>query len=208
MNNSDRKRVYAVAALWTALAVQAVWIVLNAFVIHAEPAASAIGLVTVVVFAAFAIWPRGWLTVVVRVVMAAEFLLAVADRFGVFGGNGSPGVSWGDFAHFVAYTQTVTGFLPSALAPALAVIATIAEIVAGVGLLFGVWLRVAALGSAVLLGTYAVSMALTLPVAELFSYSVPLLGAGMVVLAMAARTPLTMDALVARRRRPAAVATA
>src|SRR5262249_15683575 len=62
-----------------------------------------------------------------RVGLAAAFLSAVADRFGVWGQPGSRGVSWGDMAHFYDYTAEVNAFLPSTLIPAVAWLATIAE---------------------------------------------------------------------------------
>src|SRR5262249_55933383 len=42
-----------------------------------------------------------------RVGLAAAFLSAVADRFGLWGQPGSRGVSWGDMAHFYDYTAEV-----------------------------------------------------------------------------------------------------
>ncbi|MGB7789643.1 MAG: hypothetical protein WBL39_00390 [Terrimicrobiaceae bacterium] len=40
----------------------------------------------------------------------------------------STSLSWGDWAHFVAYTAKVNGFLPTALAQGLAILATVAEL--------------------------------------------------------------------------------
>src|SRR5436305_1560044 len=121
---------FAFVALWLFLAGQIGWIVLNNTVLHRSPNVDAIGIgitVLLTVFAATRGRP-GWLRVTVRIVMAGEFLLAVADRFGLLGAPGS-GVYWGDFTHFVDYTASVGGFLPAALAPAAAVFATVAEIV-------------------------------------------------------------------------------
>ena len=195
---------YAVVVLALALVVQVVWDLLDNLSLHLEPGPDAIGIIIVVVGAAFAVTCRNprwrWLTVVVRVVMATEFLLAVADRFGIFGPAGSPGTSWGDFTHFVAYTRTMTTFLPAGLASPLAVLATVAEIALGVALLLGVRLRLAALGSAILLAVYAVCMIITLPVAEQFHYTVFVLAACMLTLATLDRTPLTLDAPIRSRR--------
>ncbi|HEY3609791.1 MAG TPA: DoxX family membrane protein [Pseudonocardiaceae bacterium] len=190
---------YAVVVLVLALAEQVVWDLLDVVSLHRAPGPDAIGLFIVVVSAVFAVTHRNprwrWLTVVVRLVMATEFLLAVADRFGILGPAGSPGTSWGDFTHFVAYTRTMTTFLPAGLAPTLAVLATVAEITLGSALLLGVRLRLAALGSAVLLGTYALCMTATLPLAQQFHYTVFVLAAGMLTLATVDRTPLTLDTL-------------
>ena len=45
--------------------------------------------------------------VAMRMALAAGFLSAVADRFGLWGPIGTPGVSWGGFAKFLDYTATI-----------------------------------------------------------------------------------------------------
>lgn len=47
-----------------------------------------------------------------RFSLGASFLAAVADRFGLWGPYGAKNVSWGDFAHFVKYTGSVTSLFP------------------------------------------------------------------------------------------------
>jgi len=79
-----------------------------------------------------------WLTSMLRLPLAFAFLEAVADRLGLLGLFGAPGVAWGDFKHFIDYTAQINPFLPSAVIPAVAVLATICEISFGLGLLFGV----------------------------------------------------------------------
>ncbi len=37
--------------------------------------------------------------------LAAGFLSAVADRFGLWGPTGTPGVAWGGFDPFLVYTR-------------------------------------------------------------------------------------------------------
>lgn len=193
---------YAVAVLWVALAVQATWVILNSATLHRSPALDVLGVVILLTFTAFAALRQHrrwrWLAVIVRTLMAADFLLAVGDRFGVLGQPGASGVSWGDFKHFVDYTRSVTTFLPGSLAPSLAVLATIAEITLAVALLLGVRLQLAALGAALLLGIYGASMMISLPAAEQFHYNVFVLGAGMLTLATLARSPLTVDAALGR----------
>src|SRR4051812_50055300 len=51
--------------------------------------------------------------VAMRMALAAGFLSAVADRFGLWGPFGTPGVSWGGFAKFLDYTATLLPFLPT-----------------------------------------------------------------------------------------------
>lgn len=192
---------YTIRLLWLALAVQAGWLLVNGLVLHRSPGldvlGAAIGL-SVAGFAALYRRPTG-AAVLIRVVMAADFLLAVADRFGLLGAPGAPGVSWGNFTHFIDYTHTVTVFLPRGVAPPLAMMATIAEITLGLSLLLGIQLRRAALGSAALLAVYGICMTLSLPLAQQFHYNVLILAAAM--LALAARHPatLTVDQWLTRR---------
>ncbi|WP_330294672.1 DoxX family protein [Streptomyces sp. NBC_00503] len=185
---------YAFAALWAALLVQLIWSVGH------RP--DTFGITVMAVLGGFAAlhgrWP--WLAVPVRFLMAADFLLSVGDRFGAFGPPGTPGSPWGDFAHFVAYTRDVSSFLPTGLAPLLAVLATVAETALALSLLLGIRLRYTALGSAGLLFAFGVSMTLSLPAAEQFRYGVFLLCAGMLALSTTDRHAWSVDGLVSRRR--------
>ena len=84
--------------------------------------------------------------VAMRMALAAGFLSAVADRFGLWGPIGTPGVSWGGFAKFLDYTATLLPFLPTTLVAVAGWMSTVAEIVLGVALFAGVRVRLAALG--------------------------------------------------------------
>jgi uncharacterized membrane protein YphA (DoxX/SURF4 family) len=191
----------AFGALWLALLVQVSWILLNGVRWHRTPPVDAVGIALTGCFAAFAAsygrWR--WLAALVRILVAAEFLLAVCDRFGMLGPAGGA-VSWGDFTHFVAYTRTVAGYAPAGLAPTLAVLATIAEIGLGLALLLGVGTRLAARGSAGLLLSYGLSMTVTRPLAEQFHYLVFVLCAGMLALSTVDGTALSIDRLAAHHR--------
>ena len=192
---------FAPSILWLVLAVQMTWVILNSFFLHRSPGLDVLGVIILLTFIAFAArhqHPRWrWMAVIVRALMAADFLLAVADRFGVLGPPGAPGVFLGDFAHFVDYTRSVASFLPGSLAPTLAVLATIAEVSLAMALLLGFRLRLAAYGAALLLSVYGTSMMISLPVAEQFHYNVFLLAAGMLTLSLA-RSPLTVDAALTK----------
>ena len=87
--------------------------------------------------------------------LSSAFLSAVADRFGAWGPPGVPGVAWGDFQHFVAYTGVLNPSAPRALLPLLAWSATVLEAGFGLALLIGLQTRLMALGSAVLLLCFA-----------------------------------------------------
>src|SRR5262245_65405083 len=86
-----------------------------------------------------------------RLALAAGFLSAVADRFGLWGPAGTPGVAWGGFDPFLAYTGKLLWFLPAGLVPAAGRVATVLEVALAVGLLAGVRLRAGGLASRVLL---------------------------------------------------------
>ena len=118
-----------------------------------------------------------------RVGLAAAFLSAVADRFGLWGQPGSRGVSWGDMAHFYNYTAEVNAFLPSTLIPAVAWLATIAETGLGFALLSGVCRRPVALATGVLLTLFALAMSISLGVNSALAYSVPTAAAAALLLA-------------------------
>lgn len=200
------RNAVAVAVLWLALAAQSTWVPLNSLILHRSPGLDVLGVIILVAFASFAAvhsQPRWrWLTVLIRALMAGDFLLAVADRFGVLGPRGAPGVVSGDFAHFIDYTRSVASFAPDSLAPTLAVVATIVEITLATALLLGFRLQLAALGAALLLATYGASMMISLPAAEQFHYNVFVLSAGMLTLATLNGSPLSVDGALPRLRRP------
>jgi uncharacterized membrane protein YphA (DoxX/SURF4 family) len=109
---------------------------------------------------------------VLRCVLALTLFSAVADRWGAWGDPGTRNVSWGDWAHFVAYTAQVNSFLPAAFAPQLALAATAAEIVLGVALLLGLFPRWTALFAAGLFVLFAVAMTISFGVKSPFNFSV------------------------------------
>jgi len=81
-------------------------------------------------------------------------------------------VSWGDYARFVDYTAKLNWFLPVAMIPALAIIATAAETLFGLLLVLGWKTRMTALLSGVLLTTFAVTMTMALGVQAPLNFSV------------------------------------
>jgi putative oxidoreductase len=97
-----------------------------------------------------------------RVALAAGFLSAVADRFGLWGPAGAPNVAWGAWQPFVDYVAKLTWFAPPASTPILAWAATAAEVVLAVGLLIGCQLRWFALAAGLLLLSFAITMTLAL----------------------------------------------
>jgi putative oxidoreductase len=92
-------------------------------------------------------------------------------------------VSWGVWTNFVVYTSQVNEFLPASLAPALAVAATIYEIVLTMTLLVGIRPRFFLIASSILLLTYGVAMTATFGFASQLAYAVIVLCAGSLALA-------------------------
>jgi hypothetical protein len=117
------------------------------------------------------------------VALAAGFLSAVADRFGVWGPTDTPGVSWGGFAPFLAYTGKLLWFLPAGLVPAAGWGSTIVEVALAVGLLVGIRLRAVALATGILLLVFAITMTVSLGPEPPLSYSVWSAAAGSFLLA-------------------------
>ena len=133
--------------------------------------------------------------VFLRAALASAFLSAVADRFGLWGHAGEAHVGWGDFSHFIAYTQRLTPIVPIFLGPVMAWTATIAETVLALALLLGLWTRSAAFLSGILLLLFAIAMALTLGVKAPLDFSVFSASAGAFLLASCDSYKLSLDGL-------------
>ena len=138
-----------------------------------------------------------WIASLLRLPFVIAFSSAVCDRFGLLGKPGTPGVSWGDFAHFIAYTGQVNSFMPASTIPALAVLATIAESACAIALLLGFRIRWSALAAAVLLFLFATAM--TISGQSQFSYGVYAMSAGAWALSTVDASFLSIDAITRRR---------
>ena len=108
----------------------------------------------------------------VRIALAIAFLSAVADRLGIWGPPGGPGVAWGSVEKYEAYVAQLNWFLPQSLVPAIGWAATIAEVLIAVGLIIGWRLRWVALAGAILLTTFAAAMFAALGPKPPLDYSV------------------------------------
>jgi uncharacterized membrane protein YphA (DoxX/SURF4 family) len=107
-----------------------------------------------------------------RWALGVTLLSATTDRFGIWGPPGAANVAWGDWAHFVAYTAKVNSFLPDTLAPTLAVVVTVAELLLGIALILGVFRRPVAFASALLFAVFAGAMTLSFGVKSPLNFSV------------------------------------
>ena len=115
-----------------------------------------------------------------RIALGAAFLSGIASRFGLYGKN----VGYGNFANFVKYTAEVNSFLPTYRIPFLAWSATAAELVLGIALILGVWPRGVALGSAVLLALFGITLAISFGIKSPLDYSVFSASAAALLLAL------------------------
>ncbi|OUR93267.1 DoxX family protein [Flavobacteriales bacterium 34_180_T64] len=104
-----------------------------------------------------------------RVGLALGFLSATADRFGFWNTENS---AWGNWDIFLEYTQFLNPLLPESMIPVVAIIATVAEIVFGIGLLIGFKTAFFAKLSGFLLLFFALAMAFTSGIKGVFDYSV------------------------------------
>ncbi|MBN7811230.1 DoxX family protein [Algoriphagus sp. H41] len=104
-----------------------------------------------------------------RVALAAGFLSAVADRFGMWPSEVSV---WGDWGNFVAYTGLINPWFPESLVPSLAAIATAAEVLFAICLLLGFKTELFAKLSGVLLLIFGLSMTFSTGIKGAFDYSV------------------------------------
>ena len=118
-----------------------------------------------------------------RLALSAGFLSAAAARFGLWGPAGTPGVAWGGFDPFLAYTGKLLWYSPAGLVPAAGWAATVLEVTLAVGLLAGVRLRAVALASGVLLSVFAATMTVALGPEAPLSASVWSAAAGAFLLA-------------------------
>ncbi|MFH6995435.1 DoxX family protein [Flavobacterium sp. FlaQc-48] len=130
---------------------------------------------------------------ILRIVLGITMLSAVADRFGLWGAPGSPGVAWGNWENFIAYTQTLNSFASKAVAGILGALATVFEIVLGLSLIIGFKTRIAALGTSGLMLLFAISMAVSVSVKAPFDYSVLTSAAAALLLSTIGKTSFSID---------------
>lgn len=108
----------------------------------------------------------------VRIAVATAFLSAVADRLGFWGAPGSPNASWGDWEHFLNYSNKLNFFVPPGVGELLAIIATALEIVFAFLLLIGYKTKIISFASGILLVLFGATMTLAFGIKSTFTYSV------------------------------------
>ena len=136
---------------------------------------------------------RGYETLFARVALAAGFLSAAADRFGIWGPPGGTNVAWGGFVSFTAYAAKINPWAPAALVPAIAWTATLAEVALALLLIVGYRTRWAAFGSGVLLLLFALGMTAGTGIKTAFDASVFAASGAGFLLSTQKRFPLSLD---------------
>jgi len=114
----------------------------------------------------------GFAQLFLRMALAVGFILPVMDRLGFLGKLGTGMVNWGDWEHFINYTNSLVPYLSRPLANLFGYIATIAEALFGGCLLVGYKIRYAALGTAILTFIFAICMATSYGISAPFKYPV------------------------------------
>src|SRR5262245_37065962 len=122
-----------------------------------------------------------------RLSITGGFLSGVADRLGIWCAPGTPNVAVGACAPFVEYTGKLNWFAPAPVVSSLALAATFSETVLAVGLIVCWQLRWFALGSGLLLLSFALTITLALGIKAPLNYSVFAASAGAFFLATSTR---------------------
>ena len=128
-----------------------------------------------------------------RLAISIPYLWFVSDRLGLLGAPGHPHVGWGDWEHFMVYARQTMSFLPPAVVPVLAVLATIGEGLFGLLLLIGYRTRLAAVGSGILTLLFAISMAISFGIESPLGYSVFTVSAASFLLAAIPEYQYSLD---------------
>lgn len=107
-----------------------------------------------------------------RLALGATMLSAVADRFGFWGAPGEPGVAWGNWENFAAYSAELNSFMPLFIIPAMGVVATALEIIFSLMLITGFKTKYAAFGVGCLLTAFALAITISSGIKGALDYSV------------------------------------
>jgi thiosulfate dehydrogenase (quinone) large subunit len=137
-----------------------------------------------------------YLTVFLRLALAASYLSSVTSRFGLWGED----VGWGNYANFLDYTAKVNQFLPSSAIPAIGRTVDIAEISFAVLLVVGFRIRETAFLSGVMLFLFAFGMNLGVGVISTLDHSVYTASAASFLLAIHRESSLSLDAFISKQR--------
>jgi uncharacterized membrane protein YphA (DoxX/SURF4 family) len=137
---------------------------------------------------------------ILRLALGVGFLMPVMDRIGLLGPYGSGGATWGDWKHFLDYTNTLMPFASRPIANIMGLGATIAEVLFGVCLIIGFRIKEAALGAGILTFMFGLCMAIFLSIDAPFSYPVFVFTGGALVLSGIGQYEWSIDNYIRNRK--------
>ena len=133
-----------------------------------------------------------YLTVFLRLALAASYLSSVTSRFGFWGED----LGWGNYAAFLEYTAKVNPYLPLSVIPIIGRIVDIAEIAIALLLIIGFRIRETAILSGVMLFVFAFGMNLGAGVISTLDHSVYTACVASFLLAIHHESLLSLDGLL------------
>lgn len=119
-----------------------------------------------------------------RIALGIGFLSATADRVGLWGPPGAINVAWGNFSAFLRSTAKLNPYAPASAVPLLGWTETLCETAFGLALVAGIWTRVVAPLSGLLLLALAIDMSLGAGIRSTFEASVRAASAAAFLLAL------------------------
>ena len=138
---------------------------------------------------------QGIIKLFLRFSIAAGFLSAVADRFGLWSEKYSV---WGNWNNFLEYTKLINPWFPESLIPAIGGIATGAEILFAICLILGFKTELFAKLSGTLLLLFALSMTFSSGIKGAFDYSVFAASAAAFALFLLKEKYLELDSIISK----------
>lgn len=130
-----------------------------------------------------------------RLAIAFGFLSAVADRFGMWPAEIT---AWGNWDSFLAYTEKINPWLPTALIPAVGGLATAAEVFFALALLAGYKTEFFARLSGLLMLLFALAMTFSTGIKSAFDASVFAASAGAFGLSLIKEKYWELDSLISK----------
>ncbi len=127
-----------------------------------------------------------------RIALASGFISAVSSRLGFWGAQSS---GW---ENFLAYAEKVNSFAPKNCIPTIAIIATIAESLLGLLLLFGYKTRFASIAASVLTLFFVLAMTYSFGVKDPLDYSVFVFSMGAFLLSTVEKYQWSLDEVLSK----------
>jgi uncharacterized membrane protein YphA (DoxX/SURF4 family) len=128
-----------------------------------------------------------------RLALGFGFLLPVMDRIGWMGAHGTSGVAWGDWKHFIDYSNTLMPFLNRSFANLMGLIATFSEAIFGICLIVGLKIKQIAFAAAALTLGFGLCMAAFISIVAPFAYPVFVFTGAALVLSGIGRYKYSID---------------